>query len=149
MIIERIERKNIGEQSSFPVYGNKILKETSYWEVKFLNILSNLRSRVLVGITSNRLNNYYTVTDYIVSLEGTKFNCSGIGKINGNQGDSIGILVNMKQLIMCVFHNGKYSNIYAKLKSNEKYYPVIHFLAPNIKVCVIFPQIFPRIPNEL
>jgi hypothetical protein len=147
MTIERVNGLQY-EYTNSQVFGDKVLKGIAYWEVKFLQITVNARSRTYVGVTTNRSICYYT-SDICVSLAGAKNNCNGTTGISGYQGDSIGILVNTRQQMLYVFHNEKYANLYAKLNPSLSYYPVIHLIEKNVKIRVVFPRVIPKTPTKL
>lgn len=126
---------------TFLVFGHKaITSGKHYWEV-IINSINNDRSGMVIGVTSNKTGHNFS-QDYAIGMSGGMYRVSGSGTY-GNKNDRIGVLLDMTNLSLSFFVNGK--NIYTNAKiSYGTYYPVVHLYYAGDQVTLNFPNKIPK-----
>lgn len=107
-----------------------------YWEVSIDHLNINDKSGMVIGITT--ANNTKYSQDYAISVEGQGYKIQKNSKALINQGDRVGVLVDMNQLTIDFYVNGN-SIGYTGLITQQVYFPVVYIYYAQDSVTLKFP----------
>jgi len=118
-------------------FGDKGFKKGKhYWEFK-INTINSDKSGTVIGITPNKSGSSYS-SDIGVGMSGYNYNVSG-STISGNNGDSIGVLLDFSASSVKFYKNGTYVCT-GNISSGTEYFPVIHIYYVNDSFTLNFPK---------